>query len=136
MTLEELKEFRQKKNRFCNKLGMTIVDLSLGCSKVRKTITEDDLNPIDRPHGGVYFTMADHAAGTAMASHGYAAVTVSATYNFFRAANLGDTLTAEAREIKSGQTISVYDVNVTDQNNTLLGNGAFTFYRLEKKLEL
>ena len=136
MTFEELKEFRQKKNRFCNKLGMTIDDLGLGYSKVRKTITEDDLNPIDRPHGGVYFTMADHAAGTAMASHGYVAVTVTATYNFFRAANLGDVLFAEAREVKGGKTVNVYEVNITDQNGTLIGNGSFTFFKLDQKLNI
>ena len=136
MTLEELKEFRQKKNRFCNKLGMSILELDVGYSKVTKTIMEDDLNPIDRPHGGVYFTMADHAAGTAMASHGYVAVTVSATYNFFRAANLGDVLYAEAREIKGGKTINVYEVGITDQNGTLLGNGSFTFYKLDQKLNI
>lgn len=132
---ENLKTFRQDRNRFCNKIGTTVEEIRLGYAKAIKTITEDDLNPIGYPHGGVYFTMADHAAGTAMASHGYQAVTVSANYNFFRAANIGDTLTAEAREIKYGKTISVYDVTVTDQDGILLGSGSFTFYRLEQKIE-
>ena len=136
MDFERLKVFRQDRNRFCKKVGTSIDEVKLGYCRTSKMITEDDLNPIDRPHGGVYFTLADHAAGTAMASHGYAAVTSSATYNFFRAANLGDTLIAEAKEIKGGQTICVYDVNIFDQNGLLLGNGTFTFYRLEQKLSL
>lgn len=135
MDFQKLKDFREKRNRFCLKIGTTVEEVSLGYSRVSKVINEDDLNPIDRPHGGVYFTMADHAAGTAMATHGYAAVTTSATYHFFRAANLGDRLYAEAKEIKYGRTICVYEVNVTDQNGNLLGNGSFTFSKLDQKLE-
>ena len=71
-----------------------------------------------------------------MASHGHRAVTVNCNYNFMRSAKVGDTLTAEAREIKAGKTLCVYDVHITDQNGTLLGTGTFTFYQLEQEIEL
>lgn len=135
MDFEFLKTIRQKRNRFATKLGISVDEVRLGYSRVSKTICEDDLNPLDLTHGGVYFTMADNAAGTAMATHGYMAVTANASYNFFRSAGVGELVTAEAREIKYGNTISVYEVQVRNLSGTLLGNGTFTFCKLDKKLE-
>ncbi|MBE6996314.1 MAG: PaaI family thioesterase [Ruminococcaceae bacterium] len=136
MDLEKLKAFRQNCSRFTEKMGIAVEEIRPGYSRVGKTIGEEDLNPIGRAHGGVYFTLADHAAGTAMATCGYMAVTVNANYNFFRSADPGDRISAEAQEIKSGKTICVFDVRVTDQNGTLLGSGTFTFCRLDQKIEL
>lgn len=136
LDLEKVVEYRNKRNRFARKLGIVVESISPGSARVVKTIQEDDLNPLGRAHGGVYFTMADSAAGSAMVAKGYAAVTMGATYNFFRSAEEGDVVTAEASEVKSGKTICVYDVRVTDQRGTLLGTGTFTFYQLEEKIEL
>jgi len=136
MDLEKLKEYRQHCSRFTKKIGISVVEVRPGYSRVCKTICEDDLNPIGRAHGGVYFTLADHAAGTAMATCGYVAVTVNATYNFFRSADLGETVFAEAQEIKNGKTVCVFEVRVSNRAGTLLGSGTFTFFRLEEKIEL
>lgn len=132
---QKIVEYRNKRNRFARKLGMVVESISPGAARVVKTIEEDDLNPLGRAHGGVYFTLADSAAGSAMVAKGYAAVTVNAGYNFFRGAAVGDTITAEAVEVKTGNTICVFDVRVTDQRGVLLGTGTFTFYRLEEKIE-
>lgn len=134
MDYRKMTEYRNDHNNFTKRLGMVLEYVGPGAARVVKTISEDDLNPLGRPHGGVYFTMADFAAGSAMASHGYAAVTMNANYNFFRSANTGETVTAEAKEVKSGQTVCVYDVQVTGENGILLGSGTFTFFRLEEKL--
>ena len=64
------------------------------------------------------------------------AVTLDANYHFMRSAGPGDTMIAEAREVKAGKTVCVYDIRITDQNGALLGTGTFTFYRLEKRVEL
>lgn len=133
---EKLLEMRNTKNRFTKKLGIAVTALSAGYAKVEKTVEEDDLNPLGRPHGGLYFTMADNAAGSAMSARGYVAVTMDASYHFFRAASAGDHLTAEAREVKGGRTICVYEVRITDQRGALLGMGTFTFFQMEEKLSL
>lgn len=136
LDFEKIVAFRNTHNRFARKLGIVVESVTANGARVVKTIEEDDLNPLDRAHGGVYFTMADSAAGSAMVTHGHAAVTMNATYNFLRSAQLGDVVTAEAVEVKSGKTICVYDVRVTDQNGTLLGTGTFTFFQLEEEIEL
>lgn len=136
LDFEKIVEYRNKHNRFARKLGIVVESAAPGSARVVKTIGEDDLNPIGRAHGGVYFTMADSAAGSAMVAKGFAAVTVNASYNFFRGAAVGDTVTAEAVEVKTGRTICVFDVRVTDQRGTLLGTGTFTFYQTGEKIEL
>ena len=136
MDYQKLIDYRNTKNIFCIRLGILVQEVSPGYARVTKEVTAEDLNPLGVPHGGVYFTMADTAAGTAMASHGNVAVTLNSAFNFLRSGKPGDHLTAEAREIKSGRTVCVYDVSVTDQDGTLLANGLFTFYRKEQKLEL
>ena len=102
MDLQKALEYRNSRNLFCKQLGITVTELSLGYAKTVKEVTAEDVNPIGVAHGGLYFTMADAAAGSAMASYGHKAVTLNAQYSFFRSAKPGDTLTAEAREVMVG----------------------------------
>lgn len=136
MDYEKIKAFRNRSNPYTHRQGLRVEEIGPGYARVTKTIGPEDLNPLQIPHGGVYFTMADTACGSAMASHGYLAVTMNASYNFFRSAAVGDTLTAEAHEVKYGRTICVFDVQITGPDGTLLGNGSFTFYRTEKAIAL
>ena len=136
MDYQKMVEFRNARNHFTRRLNIVLQEIGPSYARVTKTVEPEDTNPVGVPHGGVYFTMADNACGSAIASHGYMAVTVSANYNFLRGAKVGDQLTAEAREIKTGKTICVYEARITDQNGTLLGNGIFTFYKLDQKIEM
>lgn len=134
--LQRVLEYRNRSNRFCQRLGMVVTELSLGYAKVVKTVTEEDLNPVGTAHGGLFFSMADNAAGSAMATYGNKDVTLNAQYNFIRPAKPGDTLTAEARESKHGSTICVYDIQITNQDGKLVGTGTFTFYSLKQPLDM
>ena len=127
MDMQKILEYRNARNRFCQRIGITVTELSPGYAKVVKTVTEDDLNPVDVAHGGLFFSMADNAAQ---------AVTLNAQYNFMRAAKAGDVLTAEAREAKHGGTVCVFDIRITDQDGNLDGTGTFTFYNLKKPLKI
>lgn len=135
MDFQKMIDYRNTRSPFSKHLGIRLVELGPGHAKTVKTVVPEDLNPLQYAHGGVYFSLADTACGSAMASHGYMAVTVNAAYNFLRAARVGDVLSASAVEVKTGKTLCVYDVRVTDQNDALLGTGSFTFYRLDQKLE-
>jgi acyl-CoA thioesterase len=136
MDFRKMADYRNRNNPYAAKLGIFVEEIGPGYARVTKTVREDDLNPVGVAHGGCYFSMADTASGSAMASQGYAAVTVSANYNFLRSAKIGDTITAESRAVKTGRTISVFNVQLSDQDGVLLGTGTFTFYKLERKLEI
>lgn len=135
MDFQKMMEYRNTRSPFSRRLGICLTELELGRAVAEKTVTEEDLNPLEYAHGGVCFSLADTACGSAMAAHGYMAVTLNASCQFLRPARAGDRLRAEASEVKCGRTVSVFDVRVTDQRGTLLGTGTFTFYRLERKLE-
>lgn len=136
MDYEKIKAFRNANNPYTQRQGVMVEEIRQGCARVTKTVQPDDVNPLGIPHGGVYFTMADSACGSAMAAYGTMAVTVDASYHFLRSAKVGDTLTAEAHEVKSGKTLCVMDVRILNQENVLLGTGTFTFYRLDKPLPI
>ena len=136
MDFEKLIQSRNACNSFARELGIEVTEIRPGYARGSKSIREMEENHAGVPHGGVYFSLADTVCGSAAASRGYHCVTLSCSYNFLRSARMGDTLTDEAREVKAGRSISVYDVQITDQNGTLLGTGTFTFFRLDKKIEL
>ena len=136
MNYQQMADYRNSHNPYVQRQGIFVEEIGPGYARVTKTVVPEDANPLGVPHGGIYFTMADTACGSAMASYGYKAVTMNAGYNFFRSANVGDRLTAEAREVKHGQTVCVFEVRITEQSGTLLGTGTFTFYSLSEKLEI
>ena len=134
--LEKLLNFRNLHNPYCRRQGIVVQELRPGYARVTKTVTAEDVNPLNLPHGGLYFTMADNACGSAMVGYGYACVTVDAAYHFLRSGKVGDTLTAEAREVRHGNLISVLDVTIQNQDDVLLGTGTFTFCTLDDKIEI
>lgn len=136
MDFEQLMHYRNENNAFARKLGIEVKELAPGYARATKTILDDETNPAQTAHGGVYFTLADVTSGAASSSHGFVSATVSADYHYLRSCHAGDTLTAVAREVKSGKTLCVYDVQITDQHGTLVGMGTYTYFILDKQLDL
>ena len=134
MDYEQIRAFRNEKNRFGKRLGIYVEELGPGYARAVKTVTEEDLNPLQVPHGGVYFTLADTACGSAMAAYGTMAVTVNCSFSFLKSAKAGDRLTAEARELPGGRSICVLEARVTGEAGELFAAGTFTFRRLDKQI--
>lgn len=135
MDCEQLRAFRNEKNSFGKRMGIYVEDLRPGYARVVKTVTEEDLNPVRVPHGGVYFSMADTACGSAMVAYGTMAVTINCSFSFLKSARVGDRLTAEAHELQSGRTVCALEARVTGEAGELLAAGTFTFRRMDRNLE-
>ena len=136
MDMQKILEYRNARNRFCQRVGITDTQQYPSYAKVDKTEKNAAMENVDVYHGGLAFSMADNAAGSAMAAYGEQAVTLNAQCNFMRAAKAGDVLTAEAREAKHGGTVCVFDIRITDQDGNLDGTGTFTFYNLKTPLKI
>lgn len=136
MDYEKIRDFRNRRSAFAQRIGIEVEELREGYARAVKTITEEDTNPLGRAHGAVLFAVADTACGSAACSYGRKAVTLNATYHFLRGGAVGDRVTAEAREVKHGATISVYDAVVADQNGRLVGSATMSFYTLDEPLDL
>ena len=136
MDYERLRAFRNERNPFPRRLGIYVEELRPGYARAVKTVTEEDLNPIQVTHGGVYYTLADTACGSAMAAYGTMAVTVNSAFSFLKSAQAGDRLTAEARELPGGRSVCVLEARVTGEAGELFAIGTFTFRRLDKVIGL
>ena len=78
MDYEKLRDTRNTTNPYAKRMGIFVEEIGPGCARAVMDVTPDDANPVGVPHGGCYFSLADTASGSAMASHGYYAVTISA----------------------------------------------------------
>ena len=136
MDLEQIRAYRNDRSAFSRKMGIVTTEIRAGYARAVKTIGDDDTNPVDRCHGAVLFALADIVCGSAAVSHGTEAVTMNASYNFLRACKAGDTITAEAHEVKHGSTISVYNATLTDQDGHLVGSATTHFYNLKSPLNI
>ena len=132
MDYERLRAFRNERNPFPRRLGIYVEELRPGHARAVKTVTEEDLNPIQVTHGGVYYTLADTACGSVMAAYGTMAVTINSAFSFLKSAQAGERLTAEARELPGGRSVCVLEVRVTGGEGELFATGTFTFRRLDK----
>ena len=91
---------------------------------------------IDRRHfntngyvmGGAIFTLADYAFGVAVNVEDPSTVSLTSTINFMRPTK-GPILYAEAKCIKSGRSISFFEVTITDDEGKIIATVAANGFR-------
>ena len=130
MDYKKLLEIRSKKNAFANMAGIHVIELDEGHAVAELHVNPNHLNPIGSVHGGCLYTMADIAAGTAASTYGYNATTLCSDIHYLNAGLNTSYLRAEARAIKHGKRTMVFEVNIQDQDNTLLCKATVTFMSL------
>ena len=114
-TLSELKS-RFSADRYATELtGAEIVSAEPRHAVCTLPLRPEHLNAAGTPMGGAIFTLADFAF--AVAANGFSeTVTVSQSAHIhFLSPAKGNVLTAEARCLKAGRTVSLYAVEVTDE---------------------
>ena len=134
MDYEKLIQFRDEGNHFTRKLGIQTVEIREGYAKVKLAVEKDHTNFLGSVHGGCLFSIADSVAGAAASSYGDYSTTVNASINYLAAALQVKELTGEARVIKHGKRISVFQVQIRNDEGKLLVQGEFTYYDMGKKI--
>ena len=119
---------------FLQRHNMTITEAWEGHARVEMTIDESMLNVFHIVHGGILFSLADTAAGTASFATGRESVTLNASINFIKPAT-GKKITAIATEISRGHTIGNYEVFLFNEDETIISRATLTMYFLKKKEE-
>jgi acyl-CoA thioesterase len=120
---------------FARFLGIELVALDKGYSKVSMTVGEHMLNFCRIPHGGVIFSLADVAFAAASNSHGQVAVALNVSINYLAAVPLGTRLYAEATEENLGRRTGLYRLAVTAEDGTLVALCHGTVYRRDRPLQ-
>ncbi len=117
------------KEPFAKKLGLRLVDLDEGYSKVEMSFTPDLENLFGMAHGGALFALIDEAFETASNSHGSLAVALNMIITYLTPPSLGSRLVAEAKEVHQTSKTSLYEIRVVDEKNRLIASSQALAYK-------
>ncbi len=101
-------------------VGMELGEVNEGAAKLTLSVQEHHCNGHDICHGGVIFTLADSAFAFACNSRNQNTVAQNNMITFIAPGQLGDVLTASAREVSLTGRSGIYDVRVVNQDGTLI----------------
>jgi len=119
---------------FSQWMNVQVLEVKEGYSKIQMTIREEMVNGFGIVHGGIPFSLADSAFAFACNNRNNLSVALDVTITFTRAVNIGDILTAEAKEFHNGRSTGVYLITVTNQKNEQVALFKGTCFRTGKLL--
>lgn len=99
-------------------LGIKLESVSPGAAIACLTVESRHVNGHGICHGGFIFTLADTAFAFACNSHNQRAVAQHNNITYIEGVQLGDILTAEAKEQSRRGRSGIYDVTVRNQQGT------------------
>lgn len=123
-----------QKDLFSQWLGIEILEIKEGYSKLRMTIRHEMTNGFDIVHGGIAFSFADTAFAFACNNRNNVSVALDASISYTKAVMPGDVLIAEARELHNGRRTGLYQITVTNQQDVQVAFFNGTCYRTGKTL--
>ncbi|MCW3133322.1 MAG: PaaI family thioesterase [Methanophagales archaeon] len=125
---------RVREEPYAKKMGMELIKLDEGYSKVKMEFKGDMENIFGMAHGGAIFSLIDEAFETAANSHGTAAVALSMNITYIKPASPGDVLYAEAKEVSRSGRIGTYTINVENEGGNLIAICQALVYRKKEEL--
>ncbi len=135
MEVDKILQWRQNVGGFNQYVGIEVMGIWEGGARAALSLRPELLNPLGMAHGGTIFALCDVAAGSAAASRGIIAVTLTSTINYLYAGQPNEQLIAVATERKHGRRTAVYEVEVTDSTSRCIASATFTMFYTEKKVE-
>ena len=121
-------------DKFSQWLGITILEIKEGYSKIQMTVREEMINGFGIVHGGIAFSLADSAFAFACNNRNNLSVALDTSINFTKAIQVGDMITAEAKESHNGRSTGLYFITITNQNNEQVAVFKGTCFRTGKEL--
>ena len=121
-------------DKFSKWLGIEVLDIQEGYSKIKMTVREEMINGFGIVHGGIAFSLADSAFAFACNNRNNLSVALDTSINFTKAIQVGDELTAEAKETHNGRSTGLYFITITNQKNEQVAIFKGTCFRTGKTL--
>src|SRR6476620_7252941 len=82
---------------FSQWLGINVLEIKEGYSKIQMTLREEMINGFGVIHGGIAFSLADSAFAFACNNRNNLSVALDTSINFTKPVHVGDVLNAEAK---------------------------------------
>lgn len=119
---------------FSQWMDVKVLEIKEGYSRIQMIIRKEMVNGFGIVHGGIPFSLADSAFAFACNNRNNLSVALDVTITFTKAVNIGDTLTAEAKEVHNGRSTGVYLITVANQKNEQVALFKGTCFRTGKTL--
>lgn len=133
-TPKQVVEYMMEHDAFSRWLGIEIVSIEEGYSKIRMTIRAEMVNGFGIIHGGIAFSLADSAFAFACNNRNNLSVALDTSITFNKPLKIGDTITAEAKELHNGKSTGLYHVTIFNQNGEAAAHFKGTCFRTGKPL--
>ena len=114
-----------------NNYKLVNVDIDNQICIMDAVIDKNSLNPAGIVHGGFMFGLADTTAGVLAHSLIGPSVTLNSTIDYFHPVT-GNKIEANAKCIKKGSKISVFDVSIFNDKNEIVARSTITYYHLNE----
>ena len=119
---------------FSQWLGIEVLEIKEGYSKIKMTVREEMINGFGIVHGGIAFSLADSAFAFACNNRNVLSVALDTAINFLKPVSVGDILTAEAKELHNGKSTGLYHITITNQNDHTVALFKGLCYRTNRSL--
>lgn len=118
---------------FSRWLGIEVLEVKPGFAKIQMTVRPEMNNGFSITHGGITYSLADSAFAFASNSHGRVAVAMETNISYLKKVSSGDTLTATAEQLSLGNTVGVYNVHISNQEDEKVAHFRGTVFRTKEK---
>lgn len=119
---------------FSQWLGIEVLEVSEGYSKIKMTVRKEMINGFGIVHGGVAFSLADSAFAFACNNRNNLSVALDTSINFIKPVHVEDVLTAEAKELHNGRSTGLYHITITNHHGHVVALFKGTCFRTGKNL--
>jgi acyl-CoA thioesterase len=134
ITPKQVVDKMMRDDLFSQWLGIQVLEVKEGYSKIKMTIREEMVNGFGIIHGGVTFSLADSAFAFACNNRNQLSVALDTSINFIKPVHVGDVLTAEATELHNGKSTGLYHIEIFNQKNHKVAQFKGLCYRTDKQL--
>src|SRR6185295_17892971 len=129
-----LVEQMMKDDLFSQWLGIEVIEIKEGCSKIKMTVRKEMINGLGVVHGAIAFSLADSAFAFACNNRNNLSLALDTSINFIKPVHVGDHLIAEAKEIHNGRSTGLYHIAIRNQNDQDVALFKGLCFRTDKKL--
>ena len=119
---------------FSQWLGIEVMEVREGYSKIKMTIRREMINGLGIVHGGIAFSLGDSCFAFACNNRNNLSVALDTAVNFTKPVHVGDELVAEAKEVHNGKSTGLYHINITNQRDHVVAFFKGTCFRTGKPL--
>ncbi len=127
-------QYMMQKDLFSQWLGIEVIEIREGYSKIQMTLREEMINGFEVIHGGITFSLADSAFAFACNNRNNLSMALDTSITFIKEIKPGDVLTAEANELHNGRSTGLYLITITNQNGEQVALFKGTCFRTGKTL--